>query len=137
MSNKYPVTVEPRDIEAAVKKQMAECTGIRKISGRRRHGEPARINDSNEEEHIKACMQGALDFGWVAHRKFEGFISSLEERNAVYFRLQRLCSKRFGPWGSSLTDACDRGAYGVGEIVDKIGNGLLRRSDKLSGKRRR
>lgn len=117
----YPfrVQVEPKDVDAAVRKTIVECAM------------------DKQGKHRVACAQGAMDFGYVAHRKYESFFGTLDEVNQVYWRVQRLCSRKFGPWGSPLTDSCDIGAYRVRDLVEGIGEGRLKRRTAMEGRRRK
>jgi hypothetical protein len=130
MADKYPVVVGPPDIYAAIDTQLEVCSGIRIIPSENGHSD-------YKKKYIKACMLGAVDFGRVSHSKFKGFISSPDDNNAVGLQVRRRCSERFGKHGSMLTDACILGADGVLVTVDLIGRGMLRRKDKLSGKKNR
>jgi hypothetical protein len=132
MAGKYPITVGPRDIEAAIDVQLEICQDLLMAP----HGSGSSNGGHYKAQYIKACKQGVLDFGRVARRKFNGFISSPDENKAVGLQVRRLCSKKFDKQGNFLTDYCILGADNVMETVDLIGHGKLRRKDKLSGKRR-
>ena len=125
------VKVEPRDVDAAVKKAVFFCG--EKFEPGTQH--PTAARKVVERDRV-ACVQGAFDFGFVARMKFEGFLNTLDDVNAVYHRVQNLCERRFGKWGTPLTDSCDFGSYKVRTTIDDIGSGRLRRTDKpMAGRR--